>query len=80
MEAPTSVHGMVGETPSTRSIVVGVVSGKSASARTSGPVTSVATTEKRMNGMAAKKPRKPEYCWASRLPGAMAPMAAKMAP
>ena len=60
--------------------MVGVVSGKSASARVTIESRSEATTEKRMKGMAAKKPRKPEYCWASRLPGAMAPMAAKMAP
>ena len=71
---------MVSDTPSTSSMVVGVVSGKSASATTISESRSVAKTEKRMNGMAAKKPRKPEYCWASRLPGAMAPMAAKMAP
>ncbi len=73
-------HGMVGAMVRTMSIVAGAVNGKSASAHTSGDSMSVRNTLLKMSGMTATKPKKPEYCCASRLPGAMAPMAVKMAP
>ena len=78
---PPSPRGWSAETPRTRSIVAGAVSGNSASAQDEWASRGrVGDTVKRMSGMTAKKPKKPEYCCASRLPGAMAPMAAKMAP
>ena len=62
------------------SIAAGAVSGKSASASDRQRLESVRNTARSMNGMTAKNPKKPEYCCASRLPGASAPMAAKIAP
>ena len=65
----------------TMSIVAGAVNGMSASAQTSGESRSpLRNTLLKMSGMTATKPKKPEYCCASRLPGATAPMAVKMAP